>query len=170
MTMRNGKIALVAVTIVLVGFVTGCSGGAMETESTQTPEDAKRAVQELVDESARAIGGDWTVEEGPRLGTCTDERGNGEGVNYTILSSRAERGDIETDVSTLTTLWKRAGLVTERFTNGDGSYSGLNGRGAGIANIAFNSSDLGGGDTISATSECAAGDYVELREQERGQR
>ncbi|WP_146244209.1 hypothetical protein [Curtobacterium sp. MCBD17_032] len=142
----------------------------METEPTQTPEDAKRAVEQLVDDSASALGGNWTVEEGPRLGTCTDERGNGEGVNYTILSSRAERGDVETDASTLRTLWERAGLETERFSNGDGSYSGLNGRGAGIANISFNSSDLGGGDTISATSECAAGDYVELREQERGQR
>lgn len=168
MAAKRVRTAAVGLMVSALALTAGCTGGTGSPSSR--PEDAERAVQQLVDDSASALGGDWTVEEGPRLGTCTDERGNGEGVHYTILSSRAERGDIETDVSTLTTLWKRAGLVTERFTNGDGSYSGLNGRGAGIANIAFNSSDLGGGDTISATSECAAGDYVELREQERGQR
>lgn len=156
-------------TMGLVVLTAGCAGAA-GSGPTQEPEDAERAVQQLVDDSARAVGGDWNVEEGPRLGTCTDDRGNGDGVNSTVLSSRADRGDFETDVSALTTLWERAGLETERFTNGDGSYAGLNGRGSGIANISFTSSDLGGGDTISATSECAAGDYVELREQERGQR
>ncbi|WIE76229.1 hypothetical protein [Curtobacterium sp. MCSS17_007] len=127
MATRSVRTAAVGVIVGALALTVGCTGG---TGSPSTrPEDAKRAVQQLVDDPASALGGNWTVEEGPRLGTCTDERGNG-----------------------------------------DGSYSGRNGRGSGIATISFTSSDLGGGDTIRATSECAAGDYVELREQERGQR
>jgi len=169
MTTRTSRTALIAMTTVLVAVVAGCSGGPMEAEQTQQPQDAKRAVQQIVDDSTKALGGTWTVEEGPRLGTCTNERGEGDGVNYTILSSRGERGDTERDVETLEALWKRHGLTTERFGSAGAKYTGVNGAGATLASVSFSSSDLGGGDTISATSACADGDYVEMREQERGQ-
>lgn len=169
MTTRTSRTALIAMTTVLVAVVAGCSGGPMEAEQTQQPQDAKRAVQQIVDDSTQALGGTWTVEEGPRLGTCTDERGAGEGVNYTILSSRGDRGDLQRDVETLEELWKRQGMTTERFGKAGAKYAGINGAGTTIVNVSFSSSDLGGGDTITATSTCAEGDYVQMREQERGQ-
>jgi hypothetical protein len=167
MTALKQWIAVTVTTIAIVGTTAGCSGGQMENRPTQEPADAKRSIQQLVDDTTDALGGTWTVQEGPRLGTCEDERGVGEGVNYTYIKSRADRGDVEQGIRTLEKLWGERGLDTKRFSDADASYSGVDGSGDGVANIGFQSSDLGGGDTVSGTSACAAGDYVKMRERER---
>ncbi|MCJ1715733.1 hypothetical protein [Curtobacterium sp. VKM Ac-2922] len=161
------RIPLAAVTIVVVGAAAGCSGGQMQARPTRQPDDAKRSIQRLVDDTTTALGGTWTTQVGPRLGTCKDEHGDGAGINYTVIAARSGRGDAARDIATLEHLWRSEGLETTRFATDDESYVGLDGRGTAIANIGFRSSDLGGGDTVTGTSACAAGDYAQLRKQER---
>ncbi|KQS09088.1 hypothetical protein ASG04_09370 [Curtobacterium sp. Leaf183] len=161
------RIALAAVTIVVLGAAAGCAGGKMQTQTTRQPDDAKRSIQRLVDDATTALGGTWTTQVGPRLGTCRDEHGDGGGVNYTVIAARSGRGDAPRDIATLEHLWRSEGFETTRFATDDESYVGLDGQGTSIANIGFRSSDLGGGDTVTGTSACAAGDYAQLRKQER---
>lgn len=134
----------------------------MNAHPTLKPEDAKRRIQRLVDDSTAALGGQWVVEEGPSLGTCVNERGEGEGVNYTYIKRRAEHGDTERDIATLERLWQNDDLDTEQFKDGYGVTMGMNGRGAAAQVVEFYS--IENGDSASGTSWCAAGDYVEMRD------
>ncbi len=59
-------------------------------------------------------------------------------------------------------LWQSKGLETEQFEDGHGMTMGMNGRGAAAQVVEFYSID--NGDSVSGTSWCAAGDYVEMRE------
>ncbi|WP_144710322.1 hypothetical protein [Curtobacterium pusillum] len=157
-------IVSVVTVLMIIGGVAGCAGGSMQTHPTQKPEDAKRGIVELVDAATEALGGEWDVIDGPRLGTCVNERGEGEGVDYAYMKRRTERGDAERDIITLERLWSARGLETKRFSSGRGALIGISARGEGASSIGYSSSDLGGGDTVSGTSPCAAGDLVEMRE------
>jgi len=152
----------VGVVLVTVGCLAGCAGGNVDARPSQGPEAAAHEVTSLVDRASDALGGAWTVVSGPRLGPCPGEVG--QGVAYTYVKRRDDRGDTEADLRTLERLWSDAGLETSRFTWADGAMRGLEGSGAMASAISFRSSDLGGGDTLRGTSRCAAGDYVEMRE------
>ncbi|WP_439693787.1 hypothetical protein ACRQ4B_06025 [Curtobacterium sp. SP.BCo] len=135
----------------------------MNARPALQPEDAKSRVQTLVDASTAALGGRWIAdEEEPRLGTCMNERGEGEGVKYTYIKRRAEHGHTERDIATLERLWQSEGFDTARFKDGHGVTMGVNGSGAAVQGVGFYSLD--GGDSVSGTSWCAAGDYGEMRD------
>jgi len=156
---------------VVLSLVTGCSGGDASGRPTLEPDAVERAVRQLVDDSTVELGGEWVVRTEPRLGSCKNERGEGEGegVNFTYIKDRTSRGETEQDMMALEASWKRAGLHTERFSSATGDYVGITGKGDAVSSIGFQSSDLGGGDSISATSACAVGDYVDIRERQREQ-
>ncbi|WP_439693786.1 hypothetical protein ACRQ4B_06020 [Curtobacterium sp. SP.BCo] len=134
----------------------------MNAHPTLQPEAARSGIQTLVDDSTAALGGRWVVEEGPSLGTCVNERGEGEGVNYTYIKRRAEHGDTEQDIATLERLWQSKGFDTARFKDGHGVTMGVNGSGAAAQGVDLYSLDSG--DSVSGTSWCAAGDYGEMRD------
>ncbi|WP_144710326.1 hypothetical protein [Curtobacterium pusillum] len=161
---RTTPVAAIASMLVIGAAVAGCAGGSTLTHPTQKPEDARQSIIELVDAATQALGGEWNSEGGPRLGTCANERGEGEGVKYTYIKRRTDRGDRRRDIRTLERLWSDGGLDTDRFSTGGGTMVGVNGRGGAALVIGYNSSDLGGGDSVVGTSWCAAGDFVEMRE------
>lgn len=164
MLILRKPIALAVNTLAIAGGVVGCSGGSMQTHPTQKPENAKQGLIELVDAATDALGGEWTVEDGPRLGTCVNERGEGEGVNYTYRKRRTDRGSAEQDMVALERLWSARDIRTERFSSGGGAWVGVNGTGTAVSSIGYDSSDLAGADFVGGTSWCAAGDFVEMRE------
>ncbi|WP_144710323.1 hypothetical protein [Curtobacterium pusillum] len=161
---KTTPIAAIASVFVIGAAVAGCAGGIVQARPTQKPEDARQGIVDLVDAAAEQLGGEWVVDDGPRLDTCVNERGEGEGVDYTYIKRRTDRGQAQRDINTLERLWSDRGLDTERFSSAGGAWIGLNGRGAGASNIGYSSSDLGGGDSVSGASWCAAGDFVEMRE------
>ena len=51
MTALKQWIAVTVTTIAIVGATAGCSGGQMQNQPTQEPADAKRSIQQLVDDA-----------------------------------------------------------------------------------------------------------------------
>jgi len=152
-------VAIAVGVIVSSGLLTGC---AATEHFTLRPEAARDRIRTLVDDSTAALGGVWVVEEGPSLGTCVNERGEGSGVDYTYIKRRVAHGDTERDIAALEQLWRSQGLETARFEDGAGVTMGVNGRGGPAQGVGLYS--LESGDSVSGTSWCAAGDFVEMRE------
>lgn len=161
---RGFLAAVIAMTAAVV--LTGCSGGASSSESKRstvvTTADARQTVQDIVDRSASSVDGDWEVYSGPSAEQCTTGYG-GEGVAYSYIKALAEpSGDPGTDIAVVERLWESEGVTTAPYrSGGDDPILGLRGAGGPTTSISF-LADLRRY-TISATSECADGDAVEMQ-------
>lgn len=145
--------------------LTGCSGGGPTgsgvARSVSTNE-ARRSVEDIVDRSAEAVDGDWQVYSGPAVEQCTKGTG-GDGAAYTYIKNvEGASGDPVQAIAVLRKLWEAEGITTEPYkSRGSDPLLGLRGVGGPTTSISF----LAAGQryTITAVSECADGDALEMR-------
>lgn len=150
-TITTRPIALGAILTCVALALSGCAEG-----TPVQPKEAKHAIVSIVDRSTDALGGDWDVDSGPGLGTCSD------GITYVYIKKRAA-GDVTADTEELERLWNDRGITTRRFnTGGDDPISGVDGAGGPTTSISFTAAH--GQYTIDGESECAEGDFVKMVE------
>ena len=141
--------------------LTGCNGGTT-LEDEQTPDQAKDAVVTVVDDTASAIGGTWSVASGPAVEGCRRDNG-ARGAAYFLTEMREQRvGDPAADVATVERLWKEKGITTERYQSGGADPTlGVRGTGGPTKSIDFLADERGY--SLDAVSVCTAGDAEELQ-------
>lgn len=139
----------------------GCSGGP-SLENEQPPDQAKDAVVTIVDDTAGAVGGTWSVASGPAVQSCSRDNG-ARGVASFLTEMRNQRaGDPADDVATVERLWKDKGLTTERHESGGADPTlGVRGTGGPTTSIDFLADERGY--SLDAVSVCTAGDAEELQ-------
>ncbi len=139
----------------------GCSGGP-SSENEQPPDRAKDAVVTIVDDTAGAVGGTWSVASGPAVQGCMRDNG-ARGAAYFLTEMRDQRaGDPAADVATVERLWKDKGLVTERSESGGTDPTlGVRGTGGPATSIDFLADERGY--SLDAVSVCTAGNAEELQ-------
>ncbi|WIE75184.1 hypothetical protein [Curtobacterium sp. MCSS17_007] len=139
----------------------GCSGGS-SLENEQTPDKAKDAVVVMVDDTASAVDGTWSVASGPAVQACKRD-GGGHGAAYFYTKMREPRaGDPSDDVAIVERLWKDKGLTTERYESGGADPTlGVRGTGGPTTSIDFLADERGY--SLDAVSVCTAGDAEELQ-------
>ncbi|GAA1493123.1 hypothetical protein [Curtobacterium herbarum] len=145
--------------------LTGCSGGGPTgsgvARSVSTTE-ARQSVKDIVDRSAEAVDGDWQVYSGPAVQQCTKGTG-GDGAAYTYIKAwEGPSGDPAHDIAVVKTLWEREGITTGPFNSG-GSDPILGVRGVGGPTTSISFLAAAHRYTITAVSECADGDALEMR-------
>jgi hypothetical protein len=152
---RVVRVASVVTAIALTSLsLTSCRQGP-----SMRPAAAKDAVVSITQRTADALGGEWTVSSGPRLGKCPARLG-GEGVTYVYILVRSA-GDPEADIQTAADLWEREGMEVGRYqSGGDDPTLGIIGRGGPASSIDFNASKRGY--TLDAVSPCAEGDFSQM--------
>ncbi|MFJ4075377.1 hypothetical protein [Curtobacterium sp. NPDC089991] len=153
--------ATIAVIATAVFSLTGCDGGTA-VEREQTPAQAKEAVVAIVDDTANAVGGAWSVASGPAVQGCNRDSG-GRGAAYFTTKMREQRsGDPAEDVANVERLWKEKGIETERYKSGGAEPTlGLRGVGGPMKSIDFLADERGY--SLDAVSSCTAGDAEELQ-------
>jgi hypothetical protein len=154
----SAAIAVVAA----AGFsLTGCNGGTT-VENEQTPNQAKEAVVALVDDTADAVGGAWSVASGPAVQGCNRDSG-GRGAAYFYTKKREQHsGDPADDVANVERLWKEKGIKTERYKSGGADPTlGIRGVGGPTKSVDFLADERGY--SLDAVSSCTTGDAEELQ-------
>lgn len=139
-------------------LITGCTGG-----NDVTPDEARESIAAFADETAAAVGGEWTVRSGPSVRSCTD--GGRSGVGYVYIIDRLDTADPSADTATVDEHWQSQGLTTEPYeTGGESPIPGVRAVGAPTTRIDFYADPREY--TITAVSECAKGNAEELRGEE----
>ncbi|PZE64555.1 hypothetical protein DEI83_11730 [Curtobacterium sp. MCBD17_021] len=137
--------------------MSGCSGNATD------PSEAKETIVDLVEESARAVGGAWTLYRGPAAEVC-EQPGGGEGAHFVFILERegADGPAPAADIRTVESLWRSKGITTERFQSGSSEpLTGVNGVGGPVTTVGFDAYPQGY--AITGVSKCSDGDVQELR-------
>ncbi|PZE37146.1 hypothetical protein DEJ25_01975 [Curtobacterium sp. MCPF17_011] len=133
-----------------------------EVSKTISTTEARQSVQEIVDQSTISLDGEWQVYSGPSVEQCTKGNG-GDGAAYSYIKSLdGPSGDPAQDIATVKRLWEGAGITTAPYKSGGSDpILGLRGVGGPTTSISF----LAGAQryTITAVSECADGDAVEMQ-------
>ncbi|PZE87078.1 hypothetical protein [Curtobacterium sp. MCBD17_032] len=130
------------------------------------PEDAKKSILGVVDETASTVGGEWSVYSKPTAETCGDVAGDGLAYTY-ILMNDAPSADPMQAVDAVEELWKDKGITTERYRTGAADpIVGIRGRGGPATTMDFLADERRF--SIVGVSECAEGSAVE--ERRRGSR
>jgi hypothetical protein len=147
--------ATIALLVAVPLLLTGCQRGP-----TVRPNEAKKDVVDVVDRTAEALGGKWTVRRGPALGKCpaTSET---DGVTWTYILDRGEVGDQTADRAAVKDLWDSFGITTSDYESGGADpLRSVVGHGGPTWSIEFlTRSD---GYTVHGVSECADGDFKEM--------
>jgi hypothetical protein len=153
--------ATIAVVVAAALSLTGCNGRTT-VENEQTPTEAKEAIVAIVDDTANAVGGAWSVASGPAVQGCNRDSG-GRGAAYFYTKMRQQRsGDPTEDVANVERLWKEKGIKTERYKSGGADPTlGLRGVGGPMKSIDFLADERGY--SLDAVSSCTAGDAEELQ-------
>lgn len=160
-----GRVGVSAAVILTAALsAAGCSNdlGGNATE----PSEAKQAIVGIVEETADAVGGDWTVYRGPAAEVCT-QSGGGDGARFVyILERRGTDGtDPAADIRTVEELWKSKGITTERFESGGSDpLTGIRGADGPVTSIGFNAYPQRY--SITGVSKCSDGDVEDLRSAE----
>lgn len=126
------------------------------------PDQAKDTVVTIVDDTAGAVGGTWSVASGPAVQGCMRDNG-ARGAAYLLTEMREQRaGDPADDVATVERLWKDKGLSTERHeSGGTDPTQGVRGTGGPATSIDFLADERGY--SLDAVSVCTAGNAEELQ-------
>jgi len=152
--------------LVVILTLTGCSGGnpmGSEVSRTVSTTEARQSVKDIVDRSAEAVDGDWQVYSGPAVQQCTKGTG-GDGAAYTYIKAwEGPSGDPAHDIAVVKKLWEREGITTGPFNSG-GSDPILGVRGVGGPTTSISFLAAAHRYTITAVSECADGNALEMRE------
>jgi hypothetical protein len=153
--------ATIAVVVAAALSLAGCNGGTT-VENEQPPTEAEEAVVAIVDDTANAVGGAWSVASGPAVQGCNRDNG-GRGAAYFYTKMREQRsGDPTEDVANVERLWKEKGIKTERYESGGADPTlGLRGVGGPMKGIDFLADERGY--SLDAVSSCTAGDAEELQ-------
>lgn len=139
----------------------GCSGGTSLGDE-QTPDQAKDAVVTIVDDTAGAVGGTWSVASGPAVQGCMRDNGARGAASFLTEMREQRAGDPADDVDTVERLWKDKGLMTERYESGGTDPTlGVRGTGGPTTSIDFLADERGY--SLDAVSVCTAGDAEELQ-------
>jgi len=134
-----------------------------EVSRTVTTTEARQSVKDIVDRSAEAVDGDWQVYSGPAVQQCTKGTG-GDGAAYTYIKAwEGPSGDPAHDIAVVKKLWEREGITTGPFNSG-GSDPILGVRGVGGPTTSISFLAAAHRYTITAVSECADGNALEMRE------
>lgn len=137
----------------------GCSGGS---PLEQTPDQAKDAVVTIVDHTASAVGGTWSVASGPAVESCTRDNGARGAASFLTEMREQHAGDPADDVASVERLWKETGITTERYESGGADPTlGVRGTGGPTTSIDFLADERGY--SLDAVSVCTAGDAEELQ-------
>ncbi|PZE64558.1 hypothetical protein DEI83_11745 [Curtobacterium sp. MCBD17_021] len=130
------------------------------------PEDAKKSILGVVDETASTVGGKWSVYSEPTAESCGDAAEDGLTYTY-ILMHDAPSADPTQAVGAVEELWKDKGITTERYRSGAADpIVGIRGRGGPATTMDFLADKRRF--SIVGVSECADGSAVEERQRESG--
>lgn len=136
----------------------------MNSESSKpvSTAEARQSVQDIVDQSASSLDGDWEVYSGPSVEQCTKGDG-GDGAAYSYIKALAEpTGEPEADIAAVRKVWESAGITTTPSkSGGDDPILGIRGAGGPTTSISFLADTRRY--TISAVSECADRNAVEMQ-------
>ncbi|WIB26458.1 hypothetical protein [Curtobacterium sp. MCSS17_015] len=155
------------VALVLVGAslaLTAC--GNDPAGRAMTPERARDAVVDLVEESTEAVGGDWVLYRGPDAEVCEQPDGR-DGARFVYILERegVDGTAPAADISTVEELWEGKGITTERFVSGGvDPLTGVRGGGGPVNTIGFNAYPQRY--SVTGVSTCSDGDVAELRQAE----
>lgn len=116
----------------------------------------------IVEESADAVVGDWTVYRGPAAEVCT-RSGGGDGARFVYILERSDTdGTDAADIRAVEDLWQAKGITTERFESGGSDpLTGIRGVDRTVTSIGFNAYPQRY--SITGVSECSDGDVQDLR-------
>ncbi|MBF4609573.1 hypothetical protein [Curtobacterium sp. VKM Ac-1393] len=137
----------------------GCSDGG-------DPANASKSVVGIVQASADAVGGHWTVYRGPAAEVCT-QSGGGDGARFVYVLERSgtDGTDPAADIRTVEELWKSKGITTEQFESGGSDpLTGIRGADGPVTSIGFNAYPQRY--SITGVSKCSDGDVQDLRSSE----
>lgn len=116
---RSVTAVVTAVTATVV--MTECSGGTPTDPENHTPvstAEARQSVQDIVDQSASSLEGDWEVYSGPSVEQCSKSDGK-DGAAYSYIKSLAKpTGEPEADIAVVEELWEGAGISTKPYKSG----------------------------------------------------
>lgn len=161
--LRSVTAVITAATAIVV--ITGCSGGGPTDSERNKPvstAEARQSVQDIVDRTVSSLEGDWEVYSGPSVEQCSKSDGS-DGAAYSYIKALAKpTGEPVADIAVVKKLWEEAGITTQPYkSGGDDPILGLRGAGGPTTSISFLADTRRY--TVSATSECAAGDAVEMQ-------
>ncbi|ROR31360.1 hypothetical protein EDF63_2801 [Curtobacterium sp. JUb34] len=142
----------------------GCSNAP--GSKAADPSEAKQSIVSIVEESADAVGGDWTVYRGPAAEVCT-QSGGGDGARFVYILERSDTDgtDPAADIRTVEELWQAKGITTERFESGGSDpLTGIRGADGPVTSIGFNAYPQRY--SITGVSKCSDGDVKDLRSPE----
>jgi hypothetical protein len=166
-TVREHVRAVIAVVTAATAIVviTGCSGRSRvdsESNGAVSTAEARQSVQDIVDRTASSLEGDWEVYSGPSVEQCSKSDGS-DGAAYRYIKALAKpTGEPEADIAVVEKLWEETGITTQPYeSGGDDPILGLRGAGGPTTSISFLADTRRY--TVSATSECADGDAVEMQ-------
>ena len=160
---RSATAVVTAATAIVV--ITGCSGGGPTDSESNKPvstAEARQSVQDIVDRTVSSLEGDWEVYSGPSVEQCSKSDGS-DGAAYSSIKALAKpTGEPVADIAVVKKLWEEAGITTQPYgSGGDDPILGLRGAGGPTTSISFLADTRRY--TVSATSECADGDAVEMQ-------
>lgn len=159
-----GRVGVGAAVILTAALsATGCSNAP--GSNAADPSEAKQSIVSIVEESADAVGGDWTVYRGPAAEVCT-RSGGGDGARFVyVLERSGTDGTDAADIRAVEDLWQAKGITTERFESGGSDpLTGIRGVDGTVTSIGFNAYPQRY--SITGVSECSGGDVQELRSAE----
>lgn len=159
-----GRVGVSAAVILTAALsAAGCSNAP--GSNAADPSEAKQSIVGIVEESADAVGGDWTVYRGPAAEVCT-RSGGGDGARFVyILERSGTDGTDAADIRAVEELWQAKGISTERFESGGSDpLTGIRGADGPVTSIGFNAYPQRY--SITGVSKCSDGDVEDLRSAE----
>jgi len=123
-------------------------------------KEAKQSVVTFVEGSTRVVGDGWEISDGPGLGKCGRNLGQG-GVSYVYGMVRAASADPKADVAAVERHRKELGVSTERYeTGGEDPILGVRGSGGPVSSSDFRADPRGL--AIDSSSKCVPGDFDKM--------
>lgn len=159
-----GRVGVGAAVILTAALsAAGCSNAP--GSNAADPSEAKQSIVSIVEESADAVGGDWTVYRGPAAEVCT-RSGGGDGARFVyVLERSGTDGTDAADIRAVEELWKSKGITTERFESGGSDpLTGIRGADGPVTSIGFSAYPQRY--SITGVSKCSDGDVKDLRSPE----
>lgn len=121
MRSHGGRVAGAVLLLALfTGSAVGCTQRpAHEPQAERTPavdpESAQQRMVDVVKDATESLGGEWRVRSGPDYAEACELPDGDRGSKWTYFLTRAQIGDVASDVAKVEARWREQGMSVDRW-------------------------------------------------------